>query len=679
MNSQIDSAGAIQRRSLDLKRLANHHYRVPMSILAALLALIGLLSALQVDGRQKVSVAEGAPAAPMSEQGLTVLVLNNAGDIHHETGSLYGLSHLLDEMGIPFETPNWYTGFNQLDPTIYPLVIINDYVDQGETSPWQENALNTYVTNGGVVIAPQILDAELRPLFGATGYADDKQKFFIQFAESNDASLRYLNRPEERTIRLGDPSLFSQIYDAVGVYTPSLDAEVLAYALDRDSVPVGPTIVKHTLSAGKTYALGFSFFGAILRPESNRDPEAQRVYIDGFEPGADVIRLFVRAIYEEATGEHYVLKHTVPGAYDSALLVTHDVDAWDAYHNDSDPKAWGQAVARQFADLETRLGLTTTYLFTTKYITDSYSPAFWYTPTVKYVCDKGFDCQSHGVRHMNMITLPVGTCTETFTTYNPLDNPTLCGELRVPQELIGAISGRPVVSLRSPFLGFHRQLPETLQRCGYRCDSSFSAPDVLTNYPYALMENTLFTTETAVIELPVALADDALGPNNVQEILDKWKAVIDANAENYAINVLLIHPSIGLVCESDPDCHDAAFKLDAEQTIVDYAREKGLLVGDMTSFCGFWRARSEVRVEANYDGLAHRYTIVLTNTNPEVISGLTLLLGDVACSVSHDSAYKVTTVGNKIVFERIAPGQVINLTVDSCRIFLPLILQNRST
>jgi hypothetical protein len=676
MDGRTNPAKATPRHPFDLEQPA-HHYRILASILMALVALIGLLTALQPGERPKAGVAEGAPAAPTSNQGLTVLVLNNAGDVHHETGSFYGLSHLLDEMGIPFVIPNWYTGFNQLDPAVYPLVIINDYVDQGETSPWQENALNTYLTNGGVVIAPQIIDAELQSSFGVSGYTDDKFKFFVRFAESNDASLRYLNRPEEKTIRLGDPGLFSQIYDAVGIYTPTVDAVILADALDKDSAPVGPTIVKHTLGAGQTYALGFSFFGVILRPESNRDPEAQRVYIDGFEPGADAIRLFVRAIYQEATAEHYVLKHTMPGAYDSALLVTHDVDAWDAYHADG----WGQPVARQFADLETGLGVTTTYLFTTKYVADSYSPAFWYTPTVEYICDRGFDCQTHGVRHIDLSSLPVGACTETFATYDPLNNSTLCGDLRVPQELVEAVSGRPVMSLRSPFLGFHRQLPETLERCGYRCDSSFSAPDVLTNYPYLLMENTLFTTETRTIELPVVLADDALGPNNVNEILDKWKAVIDANAENYALNVLLIHHSKGLVCESDPDCHDAAFKLDAEQRIVDYARGKGLLVGDMTSFCDFWRARSEVRVEANYDDLARRYTIVLTNTASEAIAGLTLRLGDLACFVSHDSPYPVTAVDNEVVFEQIAPGQVINLTVDSCRarIFLPVIARNRSS
>jgi hypothetical protein len=178
----------------------------------ALLMLIGLLSALQVGRWQKAGIAEGAPA---SDQGLTVLVLNNAGDVHPEAGSFYGLSHLLNEMGIPFETPNWYTAFSQLDPAVYPLVIINDYIGPGETSTWQEYLLEEYVTNGGVVVAPQVMDTGLQPLFGVTGYSADKQKFFIEFTGSSDASMRYINRPEERTIRLGDTSTYTETYDSV--------------------------------------------------------------------------------------------------------------------------------------------------------------------------------------------------------------------------------------------------------------------------------------------------------------------------------------------------------------------------------------------------------------------------------------------------------------------------------
>lgn len=149
-----------------------------------------------------------------------------------------------------------------------------------------------------------------------------------------------------------------------------------------------------------------------------------------------------------------------------------------------------------------------------------------------------------------------------------------------------------------------------------------------------------------------------------------------ANAENNAFSVLLIHPSKGLICEDDPNCHDAAFKLGAEQEIVGYARGKNLLISDMTSFGSFWRVREDIHIRASHDGQANRYTAVLTNTSSETVSGLTLALGDPACIESHDSPCEVTAVGNKIIFEQVTSGQVIHFTAVYSETFLPLILKN---
>jgi peptidoglycan/xylan/chitin deacetylase (PgdA/CDA1 family) len=660
------------------------NYRIFISISMALLMLICFLWVLQVVGWQRVNLAAASPA---QEQGLTVLVLNNAVDVHSpETGSFYALNHLLNQMGIPFEIANWHAGFNQLDPMVYPLVIINDYIDQGETNSSKENALNTYVTNGGVVIAPQIIDAELQTLFGVTGYTDNTNRFFIKFTETNDSSMAYINQPEEITIQLGTPPpTYTQIYN-VGIYIPSsTNTEIIANALDANEIVIGPTIVKHVTGTGRTYALGFSFFDTILRSESNRDFDAQRVFVDDFEPGADVIRLFIRAIYEEATGGHFIRKHTMPGPQDSALLVTHDVDAQEGYLENNNVDGWGVPVARQFADLEMQLGISATYFLTTKYVTDSDDIGFWYTPTVKYICDKGFDCQSHAVRHLYQITLPVTSdmCAETFATYVPLITPTLCGELNVSKELIENVTNKSVISFRSPFLSFHRNLPETLETLDYLYDSSFTGPDTLTNFPYPLMEETLFATETTIYEFPVTLDDFDLGPNPItnSNVITKWKRTITANRENNAINVLLIHPSKGRNCldAKNPPCYRADFKLETERQIVNFAKTNNFLVTDLTSFAKFWRARDDILVDASYakGTNSYTYTIVLTNTNADSISGLTLALGDYCINPKfHDSPYSANAMGNKIIFEQIDSNQVVNLTAVGCEIFMPLILKN---
>ena len=103
-----------------------------------------------------------------------------------------------------------------------------------------------------------------------------------------------------------------------------------------------------------------------------------------------------------------------------------------------------------------------------------------------------------------------------------------------------------------------------------------------------------------------------------------------------------------------------------------------MLVSDMTSFCSFWRTRDDVRIKASYTGEANRitYTVVLTNTSSETISGLTLALGDPVRLESHDNPYAVRTMGNKIIFEQIAPSQAISFTAVCCEVFLPLIMKN---
>ena len=48
-----------------------------------------------------------------------------------------------------------------------------------------------------------------------------------------------------------------------------------------------------------------------------------------------------------------------------------------------------------------------------------------------------------------------------------------------------------------------------LERCGYEFDSSFTAPDVMTNFPYALMLDRGFKDETTIYEFPFAIEDEA--------------------------------------------------------------------------------------------------------------------------------------------------------------------------
>ncbi len=63
------------------------------------------------------------------------------------------------------------------------------------------------------------------------------------------------------------------------------------------------------------------------------------------------------------------------------------------------------------------------------------------------------------------------------------------GEVRVSHEAncwTARCSGQQTVSFRAGHLRVPASLPEALQRTGYRFDSSFTANDVLTDFPYPL-------------------------------------------------------------------------------------------------------------------------------------------------------------------------------------------------
>jgi hypothetical protein len=77
--------------------------------------------------------------------------------------------------------------------------------------------------------------------------------------------------------------------------------------------------------------------------------------------------MLLRAIYESNVNP-FVLIHTIPDGFGSALLLSHDIDARESFRN------W---VA--FATLEQRYGTSSTFFVTTKYFDDA-TDSGYYTP-----------------------------------------------------------------------------------------------------------------------------------------------------------------------------------------------------------------------------------------------------------------------------------------------------------
>ena len=146
--------------------------------------------------------------------------------------------------------------------------------------------------------------------------------------------------------------------------------------------------------------------------------------------------------------------------------------------------------------------------------------------------------------------------------------------------LDGEVQGHHTIFFRAGHLRVPPYLPEALVRCGYEFDSSFTAGDVLTNFPYELDFDLGMTEPADIFEFPVTLEDEQLPP-----LLDRVSAMLDtieANAENGAPSVLLIHSN------------NAREKLQAERALLSRLPQD-ILVENMTAYARFWKARNQLR------------------------------------------------------------------------------------
>ena len=264
-----------------------------------------------------------------------------------------------------------------------------------------------------------------------------------------------------------------------------------------------------TLGAGKVYLCGIGLDEVIIRNQTNRDFDAYRQYVNGFEPGTDVWLLILRAWYETYTVD-WVRVATIPKGQRSALLLSHNVD-------------WERAVrgAPQFAAMEKRNGATSTFFIQTKYVSDGTSWAFFLGENldiIRQLKADGFDLGSHSVIHPHVFqAFPLGTGEETFASYRPHARSarqglgaTVFGEVRVSKELLdGEIPDQHTVFFRAAHLQVPQTLPEVLQRCGYEFDSSFTSGEVLSSFPYSLPLDLGFVQDSAIYEFPVAIEAEA--------------------------------------------------------------------------------------------------------------------------------------------------------------------------
>jgi hypothetical protein len=478
----------------------------------------------------------------------------------------------LKAMGIPFfVTRDLHTALR------HKLLLLYPEVDGTTFDAAQTQALTDFVVRGGVVFAQNVFAGGFKPLFGFEDVVPLRTRHKVIFDASDphtaDPVFQYLNRAEEKEVPLGSPEIKEVIW--TNGYKAGAGTQTLGRFEDGSAA-----VLKHDVGRGYVYLIGVALNDVVRRNQQNRDYEAQRIYVNGFEPGTDVWLLILRAWYETYSDTGIRLG-TIPQGKRSVLMLSHDVD-WE----------FSFKPMLAFSDFEKSTGISSTFFVQTKYLDDATSHAFFFGQSLDILRElvaRKTDIGSHTVIHSKLFNkVPLGTGEEKYPSYharatrdNAAQDATALGEVCVSKSLLdGELPGQDTIFFRAGHLRVPPYLPEALVRCGYEFDSSFTAEDVLTNFPYELDFDYGMTEPSTILEFPVTFEDEQLPPlfDRIPAMLD----TIEANAENGAPSVILIHSN------------NSQDKLKAERGIVSRL-PKDILVEGMTEYARFWKARSQVR------------------------------------------------------------------------------------
>jgi len=168
----------------------------------------------------------------------------------------------------------------------------------------------------------------------------------------------------------------------------------------------------------------------VLRSQSNRDFEAERHYVNAFEPGADVWLLILRAWYEAYAGD-WVRLATIPNGQRSVLLLSHDVDWENSF-----------APGVDFVRIEKANQASSTFFIQTKHVDDANGNAFFHEPSLGILRELkagGSSLGSHSIIHSRGFNkFDLGSGQETYANYHPrglgydtASGATVFGEVRV--------------------------------------------------------------------------------------------------------------------------------------------------------------------------------------------------------------------------------------------------------
>jgi hypothetical protein len=496
-----------------------------------------------------------------------------------DDAEVFSLTHILKVSGLPYKI------FTEVDSvTKFSVVIVSSKLENSTLINSEKDSLINYVNKGGALITTNMRDAYFNSLFGISAGTNSNTNYKLIFNTFlNSPIYRWIDDTLEKTIHLGKTTFTSVINTRSYILNGSISLAKFESGTDAVS--------KSNFGSGFAYALGFSFKNIILVNQQNRDFDANRSYSNDFEPGSDAIILFLKAIILDHISFSAYL-HTSPFNSKNAVLVTHDVDATSAFDT-----------MGYYADYEQQMGLSASYYITTHYINDGALSDFYNVftiPKVQQLVSKGHVLGSHSVGHFtdfdNETIFPFGVLGNTTTSYlpynqgnsNPTQNGTVLGETEVSKNLLQNNFSVPVKTFRPGYLCFNDKLINALDTLNYKFSTTFSANDVLTNFPYISKKDRVsYGRMSKVWEIPMTISDvivsDPISVSNYPQRVLKWLDVVKRNGNNNAPTVLLIHPN-------------RMFKLNAQQNFIS-GLPKNVFVSNLEEYGDYWAARDSIQFQ----------------------------------------------------------------------------------
>lgn len=486
-------------------------------------------------------------------------------------GNLFSAEHLLKVSGLPYFVTDSVTLATQSN-----FVLVSSTVESFSFTSAERDSLRNFVNRGGTLFIAQLKDTALFDLFGVYDYTYSTSHYTLNWLyNAADKAFRWVDDVNEKQMKLADTSYSS----VMGSRSYMLSTAVALAKFDDDSVAV----CKNQYGLGNAYVLGLNWKDVFLRNQVMASYKASRTYSNDFEPGSDVFILLMRALYAKHN-PYAVWKHTSGLNSKSTFVITHDVDATSSIKN----------IMNDFASYEENNNIKATYFVTTHYMHDSIAKDFWngYTDEIMRVKEKGHEIGSHSVSHVpdfdNETIVPEGSCGNNEITYQPFyngtysSNVTVCGETEVSKLLLERDINVSIHSFRAGYLAYNEKILNSLQTNNYSFNSSHSANDVLTAFPFqGHLDLSMSGAVSSIYEIPNTISDvfksDPISIANYNDKVSTWLNVIQRNAANNAPTVLLIHPN-------------RVWKLLAEQNLL-RALPSSTRIVPFEQFGNFWKAR----------------------------------------------------------------------------------------